>query len=146
MVKKLIRTSPKQCPDDVLIGIPACLFPWVPCLADHPYVYLSNDVFEVISAYCVHERQNNSSECGKLTAKLRGTVPVCFMVNDRETKRCKNMETPGDQAPGMLRVPVRCSVEWRSHHLQDLVQQGDGTDEIFSLTIQRSFSRIPPLP
>ncbi len=25
-------------------------------------------------------------ECGKLTAKLRDAVPVCFMVNDHEVK------------------------------------------------------------
>ena len=28
--------------------------------------------------------------CGKLTAKLRDAVPVCFMVNDTEVKRYKN--------------------------------------------------------
>jgi hypothetical protein len=30
-------------------------------------------------------------ECGKLTAKLRDAVPVCFMVNDHEVRRFKNM-------------------------------------------------------
>ncbi len=33
-------------------------------------------------------------ECGKLTAKLRDAVPVCFMVNDHEVKRYKNNEIP----------------------------------------------------
>ena len=31
-------------------------------------------------------------ECGKLTAKLRDAVPVCFMVNEHEVKRYKNIE------------------------------------------------------
>ena len=35
-------------------------------------------------------------ECGKLTAKLRDVVPVCFMVNDREVKRYKNIEIPAE--------------------------------------------------
>ena len=35
-------------------------------------------------------------ECGKLTAKLRDAVPVCFMVNDREVKRYKNIEIPAE--------------------------------------------------
>ncbi len=35
-------------------------------------------------------------ECGKLTAKLRDAVPVCFMVNDREIKRYKNIEIPAE--------------------------------------------------
>ena len=33
-------------------------------------------------------------ECGKLTAKLRDAVPVCFMVNDHEVRRFKNIEIP----------------------------------------------------
>ena len=33
-------------------------------------------------------------ECGKLTAKLRDAVPVCFMVDDKEVKRFKNIEIP----------------------------------------------------
>ena len=33
-------------------------------------------------------------ECGKLTAKLRDAVSVCFMVNDQEVKRYKNIEIP----------------------------------------------------
>ena len=33
-------------------------------------------------------------ECGKLTARLRDAVSVCFMVNDREAKRYKNIEIP----------------------------------------------------
>ena len=33
-------------------------------------------------------------KCGKLTAKLRDAVPVCFMVNDREVKRYRNIEIP----------------------------------------------------
>ena len=33
-------------------------------------------------------------ECGKLTAKLRDAVPVCFIVNDQEVKRYKNIEIP----------------------------------------------------
>ena len=35
-------------------------------------------------------------ECGKLTAKLRDAVPVCFMVNDHEVKRYKNIEIPAE--------------------------------------------------
>ena len=35
-------------------------------------------------------------ECGKLTAKLRDAVPVCFMVNDREVKHCRNIEFPAE--------------------------------------------------
>ena len=35
-------------------------------------------------------------ECGKLTAKLRDAVPVCFMVNDTEVKRFKNIEIPAE--------------------------------------------------
>ena len=33
-------------------------------------------------------------KCGKLTAKLRDAVPVCFLENDREVKRYKNIEIP----------------------------------------------------
>ena len=33
-------------------------------------------------------------ECGKLTAKLRDAVPVCFIENGREIKRFKNIEIP----------------------------------------------------
>ena len=35
-------------------------------------------------------------ECGKLTAKLRDAVPVCFMVDDREVKLYKNIEIPAE--------------------------------------------------
>lgn len=35
-------------------------------------------------------------KCGKLTAKLRNAVPVCFLVNGREVKRFKNVEIPDD--------------------------------------------------
>ena len=31
-------------------------------------------------------------ECGKLTAKLRDAVPVCFIENGKEVKRFKNIE------------------------------------------------------
>jgi hypothetical protein len=33
-------------------------------------------------------------ECGKLTAKLRDAVLVCFMVDGKEVKRYKNIEIP----------------------------------------------------
>ena len=33
-------------------------------------------------------------KCGKLTAKLRDAVPVCFLENDREVMRYKNIEIP----------------------------------------------------
>ena len=33
-------------------------------------------------------------ECGKLTAKLRDAVPVCFIVDGKEVKRYKNIEIP----------------------------------------------------
>ena len=35
-------------------------------------------------------------ECGKLTAKLRDAVPVCFIENGKELKRYKNIEIPDD--------------------------------------------------
>ena len=35
-------------------------------------------------------------EMGKLTAKLRDAVPVCFLVEGREIKRYKNIEIPDD--------------------------------------------------
>ena len=35
-------------------------------------------------------------ECGKLTAKLRDAVPVCFMVEGKEVKRFKNIEIPDE--------------------------------------------------
>ncbi len=35
-------------------------------------------------------------KCGKLTAKLRDAVPVCFLANGREVKRFKNIEIPDD--------------------------------------------------
>ena len=35
-------------------------------------------------------------ECGKLTAKLRDAVPVCFMVDGKEVKRYKSIEIPDE--------------------------------------------------
>ena len=35
-------------------------------------------------------------ECGKLTAKLRDAVPVCFIENSKEVKRFKNIEIPDE--------------------------------------------------
>ena len=35
-------------------------------------------------------------ECGKLTAKLRDAVLVCFIVNGMEVKRLKNIEIPDE--------------------------------------------------
>lgn len=35
-------------------------------------------------------------ECGKLTAKLRDAVPVCFIENGKEIKRYKNIEIPDE--------------------------------------------------
>lgn len=35
-------------------------------------------------------------EMGKLTAKLRDAVPVCFIENGREVKRYKNIEIPDE--------------------------------------------------
>ena len=35
-------------------------------------------------------------ECGKLTAKLRDAVPVCFIENGKEVKRLKNIEIPDE--------------------------------------------------
>ena len=35
-------------------------------------------------------------ECGKLTAKLRDAVPVCFIENGKEVKRYKNIEIPDE--------------------------------------------------
>ena len=35
-------------------------------------------------------------KCGKLTAKLRDAVPVCFLVNGKEVKRFKNIEIPDE--------------------------------------------------
>lgn len=35
-------------------------------------------------------------ECGKLTAKLRDAVPVCFIESGKEIKRYKNIEIPDE--------------------------------------------------
>ena len=35
-------------------------------------------------------------ECGKLTAKLRNAVRVCFIENGTEVKRFKNIEIPDE--------------------------------------------------
>lgn len=35
-------------------------------------------------------------ECGKLTAKLRDAVPICFIVDGKEVKRYKNIEIPDE--------------------------------------------------
>ena len=35
-------------------------------------------------------------ECGKLTAKLRDAVPICFIENGKEVKRFKNIEIPDE--------------------------------------------------
>ena len=35
-------------------------------------------------------------ECGKLTAKLRDAVPICFIENGKEIKRFKNIEIPDE--------------------------------------------------
>ena len=35
-------------------------------------------------------------ECGKLTAKLRDAMPVCFMEGGKEIKRYKNIEIPDE--------------------------------------------------
>ena len=35
-------------------------------------------------------------ECGKLTAKLRDAVPVCFIENGKEVNRFKNIEIPDE--------------------------------------------------
>jgi hypothetical protein len=35
-------------------------------------------------------------EMGKLTAKLRDAVPVCFLVDGKEVKRYKNIEIPDE--------------------------------------------------
>ena len=35
-------------------------------------------------------------DCGKLTAKLRDAVPVCFIENGKEVKRFKNIEIPDE--------------------------------------------------
>jgi hypothetical protein len=35
-------------------------------------------------------------EMGKLTAKLRDAVPVCFLVEGKEIKRYKNIEIPDE--------------------------------------------------
>ena len=42
-------------------------------------------------------------ECGKLTAKLRDAVPVCFIENGKEIKRFKNIEIPDE----IKRLPYR---------------------------------------
>lgn len=35
-------------------------------------------------------------ECGRLTAKRRDAVPVCFLVEGKEIKWYKNIETPDE--------------------------------------------------
>ena len=42
-------------------------------------------------------------ECGKLTAKLRDAVPVCFIVDGKEVKRYKNIEIPDE----VKKLPLR---------------------------------------
>ena len=59
-------------------------------------------------------------ECGKLTAKLRDAVPVCFIVNGMEVKRLKNIEIPDEIKKFLSRLQIRCTAE-RGHHLQDHV-------------------------
>ena len=43
-------------------------------------------------------------ECGKLTAKLRDAVPVCFMDGGMEVKRFKNIEIPDE----IKKLPFDC--------------------------------------
>ena len=58
-------------------------------------------------------------ECGKLTAKLRDAVPVCFMVDGKEVKRYKNIEIPDE----IKKLPYKAfdfNVPLAGgHHLQD---------------------------
>ena len=42
-------------------------------------------------------------ECGKLTAKLRDAVPVCFIEDGKEVKRFKNIEIPDEVKKRPLR-------------------------------------------
>ena len=63
-------------------------------------------------------------EMGKLTAKLRDAVPVCFLVEGREIKRYKNIEIPDDlkkleYQDFKFDVPLE-----RRNHLQDYVRAG----------------------
>lgn len=56
---------------------------------------LSTGVY--VSCHCCKahsEKEEANMKCGKLTAKLRDAVPVCFMVDGKEVKRFKNIEVP----------------------------------------------------
>ena len=59
-------------------------------------------------------------ECGKLTAKLRDAVPVCFMVDGKEVKRYKNIEIPDEikRLPFIdykLDVPTSGAITFKIH-------------------------------
>ena len=61
-------------------------------------------------------------ECGKLTAKLRDAVPVCFIENGKEVKRFKNIEIP-DEIKKLPYQELRIQRTGnRGHHLQDHVR------------------------
>ena len=59
-------------------------------------------------------------ECGKLTAKLRDAVPVCFIESGKEVKRYKNIEIPDEikRLPFIdfkFDVPASCAITFKIH-------------------------------
>ena len=61
-------------------------------------------------------------ECGKLTAKLRDAVPVCFIVNGMEVKRLKNIDIP-DEIKKLPFTAFKFDVPQNGgYHLQDHVR------------------------
>ena len=67
-------------------------------------------------------------ECGKLTAKLRDAVPVCFMVDGKEVKRFKNIEIPNEikKLPYIdfkFDVPASGAITFKIHFAQGVLPE-----------------------
>ncbi|PWL99734.1 MAG: hypothetical protein DBY09_02675 [Selenomonadales bacterium] len=53
----------------------------------------------------------NTMKAGKITAKLRDAVPVCFMEDGEEVKRYQNIEIP-DSLKELEMLDFRFNVQW----------------------------------
>ena len=68
-------------------------------------------------------------ECGKLTAKLRDAVPVCFIENGKEVKRFRNIEIP-DEIKKLLfqdfefSVPVTGAITFKIMFAEGILPEG----------------------
>ena len=67
-------------------------------------------------------------ECGKLTAKLRDAVQVCFMVDGKEVKRFKNIEIPNEikKLPYIdfkFDVPASGAITFKIHFAQGVLPE-----------------------